>query len=90
MRVCKNFFLYFGLLVALAQSTDVMAIGKIPGERPKLVVNIVIDGLRSDYLDQSWIYFTESGFRRLVNGGAYCRTMTFPYLNIIVTSIAKW
>lgn len=82
MRVCKNFFLYFGLLVALAQSTDVMAIGKIPGERPKLVVNIVIDGLRSDYLDQSWIYFTESGFRRLVNGGAYCRTMTFPYLNV--------
>ena len=35
------------------------------GERPKLVVGIVVDQMRWDYLSRYYDKFTQSGFRRL-------------------------
>lgn len=40
-----------------------------PDERPRLVVGIVVDQMRYDYLTQYWHHFGEDGFRRMVNGG---------------------
>lgn len=52
-----------------------------PVKSPRLIVNIAIDGLRSDYLSLFWNDFNSDGFRRLVNGGLYCKNMSFPYLS---------
>ncbi len=40
-----------------------------PNERPKLVVGIVIDQMRYEYLPRYWDKFGEGGFKRLVNNG---------------------
>lgn len=45
--------------------------------RPKLVVGIVVDQLRTDYLDYLHSYFTERGFKRLMRDGAYMRDVDF-------------
>lgn len=46
-------------------------------ERPKLVVGIVIDQLRTDYIEYLQGYFNERGFKRLMKGGTYMRDVDF-------------
>ncbi|GET23884.1 alkaline phosphatase family protein [Prolixibacter sp. NT017] len=41
--------------------------------RPKLVVGIVVEDIRPDYIDRYWDKFRTDGFRRLVNQGFVCR-----------------
>jgi hypothetical protein len=45
--------------------------------RPKLVVNIVVDQLRTDYIEYLQSYFGEEGFRRLMRDGVYLRDVEF-------------
>ena len=47
---------------------------------PKLVVGIVVDQMRADYVYRYWDNFGEGGFKRLVNEGAFCRNAHFPYV----------
>jgi len=48
-------------------------------ERPKLVVGIVVDQMRYDYLTQYWDLFGEDGFKRLVNEGYNFSNAHFNY-----------
>lgn len=45
--------------------------------RPRLVVGIVVDQLRTDYIEYLQNYFTERGFKRLMKDGAYFRDVDF-------------
>lgn len=45
--------------------------------RPRLVVGIVVDQLRTDYIEYLQSLFCEKGFRRLMNDGAYLRNVDF-------------
>lgn len=47
---------------------------------PKLVVGIVVDQMRTDYLYRYWDNFGEGGFKRLVGEGAFLRNAHFPYM----------
>lgn len=47
-----------------------------PG-RPKLVVGIVVDQMRTDYIEFLRDYFGESGFRKLMKEGMYLRDVDF-------------
>ncbi|NND77189.1 MAG: alkaline phosphatase family protein, partial [Flavobacteriales bacterium] len=49
-------------------------------ERPKLVVGIVVDQMRADYLDKFWDNYGEEGFKRMVNEGYNCRSTFFDYV----------
>lgn len=46
----------------------------------KLVVGIVVDQMRTDYLYRYWDKFEEGGFKRLVNEGYFCRNAHFNYV----------
>lgn len=49
-----------------------------PASRPKLVVMIVVDQMRADYIDKfrgEW----SAGLKRLVDDGAWFRAATYPY-----------
>jgi predicted AlkP superfamily pyrophosphatase or phosphodiesterase len=49
-----------------------------PAQRPKLVVVLVVDQMRADYIDRfrdRW----RAGLRRLVDQGAWLRNAAFPY-----------
>ena len=43
------------------------------GEMPRLVVNILIDQLRSDYLETFSPLYVEDGFQQLLRDGCYYR-----------------
>ena len=49
-------------------------------ERPKLVVGIVIDQMRWDYLYRYQQRYTDGGFKRLLNEGYSCENTVIPYV----------
>ncbi len=55
-------------------------------ERPKLVVGIVVDQMRWDYLSRYNNHFTDNGFKRLINEGYSCNNCLINYVPT-VTSI---
>jgi predicted AlkP superfamily pyrophosphatase or phosphodiesterase len=46
---------------------------------PKLVVGIVVDQMRYDYLTRFWNHYGDDGFKRLVNDGFNCKNNHFNY-----------
>jgi predicted AlkP superfamily pyrophosphatase or phosphodiesterase len=74
------------LLLALALATVVIGTS-VPGfssaynGRPKLVVVIVIDQFRGDYLERYRDEFGDSGFRFLLDHGAYFSNCYYNYAN---------
>ena len=48
--------------------------------RPKLVIGIVIDQMRWDYLYRFYSLYKPGGFRRLMNKGFTCNNTLVPYL----------
>lgn len=51
----------------------------IPPEKPKLVIGIVIEQFRYDYLDKYWDMFGDDGFKRLINEGTFCKNASYDY-----------
>jgi len=49
-------------------------------EKPKLVVGIIIDQMRYDYIFRFWSKYENNGFKRLINEGTFCKNANFNYL----------
>src|ERR1700744_1500193 len=49
-------------------------------KRPKLVVGLVIDQMRWDYLYRFYARYGEDGFKRLLNKGFSCENTMLPYI----------
>ena len=49
-------------------------------EKPKLVVGIVVDQMRYDYIYRFWDDFGKDGFKKLVNEGHFFRNTQFGYM----------
>src|SRR5208282_6725110 len=67
------------LLVVLAGSVCTFA--SAYNARPKLVVVIVIDQFRGDYLERYRDQFSEGGFRLFLDRGAYFTDCNYDYAN---------
>ena len=52
----------------------------IPVERPKLVVGIVVDQMRFDYLTRFYNKYGEGGFKRMIDEGFNCKNNHFNYI----------
>ena len=48
-------------------------------QNPKLVVGIIVDQMRYDYLTRFWNHYGEGGFKRLANQGFNCKNHHFNY-----------
>ena len=59
----------------------VLAFGSAYNGRPKLVVVIIIDQFRGDYLQRYYQDFGPSGFRLLMDRGAYFSNCNYDYAN---------
>ena len=57
----------------------------VPG-RPKLVVGIVVDQMRTDYIEYLQNYFGERGFRKLMKDGVYMRDVDFKVSDLDAAS----
>ncbi len=53
--------------------------GQHPFTTPKLVVGIVVDQMRYDYLTRFWGQYGENGFKRLVREGFNCKNNHYNY-----------
>ena len=62
---------------AVRSATDERAAGMAAA--PRLVVALLLDQYRDDYLDRFRPVFGRHGFRRLIDGGARFRDCTIPY-----------
>lgn len=50
-----------------------------PGDKPRLVVGIVVDQMRYEYLTRYWDHFGEDGFKRMINEGYNFANNHFNY-----------
>lgn len=67
-------FLLFSNGFALSNTKNVAT-----NDRPKLVVGIVVDQMRWDYLYRYYDRYSKGGFKRLLNEGASCENTLIPY-----------
>lgn len=49
-------------------------------DMPKLVIGIVVDQMRYDYLTRFYERYGEGGFKRLINGGFNCKNNHYNYV----------
>ncbi len=49
-------------------------------DRPKLVITIVVEQMRYDFLSRYWDKFGNDGFKRLINEGISCTDANYNYL----------
>ena len=77
--------LFVAVVLLVASATQMLAHTGF-GERPKLVVGIVVDQMRWDYLSRYYDQFQEDGFKRLIAKGYSCDNCLINYLPT-VTSI---
>ncbi|WP_255572962.1 alkaline phosphatase PafA [Hanstruepera marina] len=65
--------LVFSFLTVKAQYNE-------PNNRPKLVVGIVVDQMRYDYLTRFYNKYGEGGFKRMIRDGFNCKNNHFNYI----------
>ena len=53
---------------------------KVAPENPKLIINIVVEQMRYDFIQRYWSKFSKGGFKRLINEGAFCKNANYSYL----------
>lgn len=53
------------------------ALSQVKGEKPTLVVGIIVDQLRSDYIELLQSHFGTEGFNKLTSEGAYFENVNF-------------
>ena len=71
----------FPLLAALLAGPAIASRpGPVPVARPKLVVGIVIDQMRYDYLYRYWDRYGSGGFRRLLGQGFSYASCHYNYV----------
>lgn len=53
---------------------------RVDNEKPKLVVGIVVDQMRYDYITRFWDKYGQEGFKRLINEGYSFKNNHFNYI----------
>lgn len=83
----KNSFLFILALFLFHSASAQMEITEIETQqehlqdsKPKLVVGIVVDQMRYDYLTRFYNKYGEGGFKRLMNEGFNCKNNHFNYV----------
>ena len=69
-----RFILLFSFSFLLSCSSDNKNL-----EKPKLIVAIIVDQMRYDFLENLSHRFSEYGFNRLINEGYNCKNNFFNY-----------
>ena len=79
MRKINSVIFFFAMLTNFVQD----ATGQIKGSvlpRPKLVVGIVVDQMRWDYLYRYYDRYSEAGFKRILREGFSCENTMIDYV----------
>lgn len=74
----KTFLLYISAITTIIASLAVNEVSA--AEQPRLLVNIVVSGMRTDDLVRYNKNFSNGGFNRLINNGAYFTNASYDYM----------
>jgi arylsulfatase A-like enzyme len=80
-RLCFLTITRFGLVAVLLADCSTASFASAYNARPKLVVVIVIDQFRGDYLERYRDQFADGGFRLLLDHGADFTDCNYDYAN---------
>ncbi len=76
-----SMLLVFGVSFSCKAQESLNAKGEIPiYTKPKLIVGIVVDQMRYDYLTRFYNKYGEGGFKRMMNEGFNCKNNHFNYI----------
>ena len=75
--------LYILLFISVGLFSFSQTVKKSPATKPKLVVGIVVDQMRNDYIYRYWDRYGNGGFKKLVNNGFYLRNAHYNYVPTI-------
>ena len=78
MSLLKSYLFVFSLILTintvLAQKRKI-----IITEKPSLIIGIVIEGMRYDYIYKYWDNFNENGFKKIIDKGTLCKNANYNY-----------
>ena len=78
-RFNKQLFFCFSVFLSLTVKAQKNPVKSNEFERPKLVVGIVVDQMRYDYISRFWNGYSEGGFKRLVKEGFNFKNNHYNY-----------
>ncbi len=77
----KNKPILFSILIFLVNVSALFSQTKTPAAtKPKLIVGIVVDQMRNDYIYRYWDRYGAGGFKRLVNEGYHFKNAHYNYI----------
>jgi predicted AlkP superfamily pyrophosphatase or phosphodiesterase len=88
----KHLFLLFAAFASLTASAQKKSNTPLPAPastsvaRPKLVVGIVVDQMRWDYLYRFYDRYQNNGFKRLLNDGFSCENTLIDYIPTVTAA----
>ena len=75
----KTLFLLVSFIF-LSAGAQISSNSEVPFENSKIVVGIVVDQMRYDYLTRFWGQYGNDGFKRMVNEGFNCKNSHYNYV----------
>lgn len=72
----KSIIILFAIFSFFTSSSQT----NLQATKPKLVVGIVVDQMRNDYIYRYWERYGNGGFKRLINEGYYFKNNHFNYI----------
>ena len=66
--------------IALALVLFLFGLDVAAQNQPKLIVGIVVDQMRTDYIYRYWDKFEDDGFKRLLSEGYFCKNAHYNYI----------
>ncbi len=78
MKIFRLIILYS--LFFISSKLGLAQVKTVTLKKPKLVVGIVVDQMRNDFIYRYWNRFSEGGFKRLINNGFYFKNAHYNYI----------
>lgn len=79
----NKYVLFFPLFLLfycnLKSQTEIFNTSNIPSDKPKLIVGIVVEQMRLDYMDRFWDNLDTKGLKKLAINGSYCKNANYNY-----------
>ena len=72
-------YFYFLIIISVLTSSKAFATDP-PAGKPRIIVGIVVDQMRYDYITRYWDKFGEGGFKKLVGEGYNCSNTHYNYV----------
>jgi predicted AlkP superfamily pyrophosphatase or phosphodiesterase len=80
MRHLLFVFVFYGYAFTYSVVDAQSKVAPQKNNKTKLVIGIVVDQMRNDYIYRYWDRFSNAGFKRLVNDGFYFKNAHYNYI----------